>query len=43
MISVIVVGLIFDFISGFHDTANAIATSVYTKALSPDRAILLAS
>lgn len=33
----------FDFINGFHDTANAIATSVSTKALKPRHAIILAS
>ncbi len=35
--------LAFAFINGFHDTANAIATSVSTKALKPRQAILLAS
>ena len=35
--------LIFEFINGFHDTANAIATSVYTKALSARAAIILAA
>ncbi|HZH62245.1 MAG TPA: anion permease, partial [Metabacillus sp.] len=35
--------LSFDFINGFHDTANAIATSVSTKALKPRHAIILAS
>ncbi|MFY4775002.1 inorganic phosphate transporter [Metabacillus sp. RGM 3146] len=35
--------LIFDFINGFHDTANAIATSVSTKALKPRHAIILAA
>ena len=35
--------LAFAFINGFHDTANAIATSVSTKALRPRKAILLAS
>lgn len=42
---VVVVGfaLIFDFINGFHDTANAIATSVLTKALSIRNAIILAA
>jgi inorganic phosphate transporter, PiT family len=35
--------LIFDFINGFHDTANAIATSVSTKALKPRHAIVLAA
>lgn len=40
----IVIGaLLFDFINGFHDTANAIATSVSTKALKPRQAILLAA
>jgi inorganic phosphate transporter, PiT family len=40
----IVIGaLLFDFINGFHDTANAIATSVSTKALKPRHAILLAA
>jgi PiT family inorganic phosphate transporter len=43
MIGVIAVAFVFNFISGFHDTANAIATAVYTKALTPDRAILLAA
>lgn len=42
-ILVIVFALIFEFINGFHDTANAIATSVYTRALTPKRAILLAA
>lgn len=40
---VIVFALIFEFINGFHDTANAIATAVYTKALTPGRAIALAA
>jgi PiT family inorganic phosphate transporter len=40
----IVIGaLSFDFINGFHDTANAIATSVSTKALKPRHAIILAA
>jgi inorganic phosphate transporter, PiT family len=39
----IVLALAFDFINGFHDTANAIATAVSTKALSPRRAIIIAS
>lgn len=43
LIIVIVVALLFDYINGFHDTANAIATSVSTKALSPQRAVLLAA
>lgn len=43
VIIVIVLALIFDYINGFHDTANAIATSVSTKALSPRAAILVAA
>lgn len=41
----IVVGLviIFDFINGFHDSANSIATVVSTKVLSPFSAVLLAA
>lgn len=35
--------LAFDFINGFHDTANSIATSVSTKALKPRHAIILAA
>jgi PiT family inorganic phosphate transporter len=40
---VVVVALGFDFTNGFHDTANAIATSVGTRALSPRMAVLIAS
>src|SRR5437763_17086242 len=42
---VIVVGtaLAFDFTNGFHDTANAVATSISTRALSPRTAIAIAS
>lgn len=39
----VVLALAFDFINGFHDTANSIATSVSTKALTPTKAILIAS
>jgi PiT family inorganic phosphate transporter len=41
--AVIAVALFFDFTNGFHDTANAIATSVSTRALTPRTAVLLAS
>ncbi len=41
--AVIILALIFDFINGFHDTANAIATSVSTRALNPNHAIMLAA
>lgn len=43
LILVVLMALSFDFINGFHDTANAIATSVSTRALSPRTAIILAS
>lgn len=43
VIVVVLLGLTFDYINGFHDTANAIATSVSTKALSPRMAILVAA
>jgi inorganic phosphate transporter, PiT family len=42
-ILVVIGALAFDFINGFHDTANSIATSVSTKALRPRQAILLAA
>src|SRR5919204_574113 len=40
---VVVVALGFDFTNGFHDTANAVATSVSTRALSPRMAVLIAA
>lgn len=40
---VIILALVFDFINGFHDTANAIATSVNTRALNPNHAIIMAA
>ena len=40
---VIVVALTFEFINGFHDTANAIATSIGTKVLTPRQAIVLST
>lgn len=42
VIVTVVFALAFDFTNGFHDTANAIATTVSTRALSPRKAILLA-
>jgi PiT family inorganic phosphate transporter len=43
LVAVIVLALIFDFTNGWHDTANAIATVVGTRTLSPWTAILMAS
>ena len=40
LVAVVAVALFFDFTNGFHDTANAIATSVSTRAISPRRAVL---
>ena len=40
---VVVVALGFDFTNGFHDTANAVATSVSTRALSPRMAVFVAA
>lgn len=38
---VVFLALAFDYINGFHDTANAIATSVSTRAISPKKAIIM--
>ena len=40
---VVAVALAFEYINGFHDTANSIATVVATKVLSPGQAVLLAA
>ena len=40
---VIVLALTFDFINGFHDTANAIATCIATRSLSPRIAIIMSA
>jgi inorganic phosphate transporter, PiT family len=42
IIIILILALIFEFINGFHDTANAIAMSVSTKALSPRFAVIYA-
>jgi PiT family inorganic phosphate transporter len=43
LVVVVLVALGFDFTNGFHDTANSIATSVSTHALSPRQAVALAA
>ncbi|MEL1133915.1 inorganic phosphate transporter [Desulfitobacterium sp. THU1] len=43
LILVVFFALAFDYINGFHDTANAIATSVSTRALTPKRAVIIAA
>jgi PiT family inorganic phosphate transporter len=42
VLAVLVTALLFDFTNGFHDTANAMATSIATGALRPKVAVLLA-
>jgi inorganic phosphate transporter, PiT family len=43
LLTVIVVALVFEFINGFHDTANSVAAVVGTRVLSPTQAIMLAA
>jgi PiT family inorganic phosphate transporter len=43
IIAIIAVALVFDFINGFHDAANAIATVVSTRVLKPQTAVLFAA
>ncbi len=43
IVSIIFVALVFDFINGFHDSANSIATVVSTRVLSPRTAVLWAA
>lgn len=41
--AVVLLAVLFDYVNGFHDTANAIATSVSTRAITPRRAIMMAA
>jgi PiT family inorganic phosphate transporter len=43
LLLVILAALVFEFINGFHDTANSIATVVATKVLTPTQAVVLAA
>jgi len=43
LVAILALAVLFDYINGFHDTANAIATSVSTRALRPDQAIVLSA
>jgi inorganic phosphate transporter, PiT family len=43
IIAIILIALIFDFTNGFHDSANAIATVVSTKVLTPRQAVMMAA
>lgn len=41
--AVVLLAVLFDYVNGFHDTANAIATSVSTRAIAPRHAIIMAA
>ncbi len=43
IVCLILVALAFEYINGFHDTANAIATSIGTKVLTPRQAVAIAA
>ena len=43
VVLIVVIALVFDYTNGFHDAANAIATTVATKALSARKALMLAA
>jgi PiT family inorganic phosphate transporter len=43
LVLVVVTALVFDFTNGFHDTANAMATSIATRALPPRKAVALSA
>jgi PiT family inorganic phosphate transporter len=43
ILTVVFVALLFEYINGFHDTANSIATSISTKVLTPRQAIILST
>ena len=43
VLAVILVAMVFDYTNGFHDAANAIATSISTRALTPRVALLMAA
>ena len=43
LVIVIITALVFEFTNGFQDTANAIATSIFTRVLTPVQAILIAA
>lgn len=43
VLAIVVIALIFDYTNGFHDAANAIATSVSTRALTPKVALIMAA
>jgi PiT family inorganic phosphate transporter len=43
LVTLLLLAVVFDFINGFHDTANAVATVISTRVLSPGVAIGMAA
>src|SRR6187551_2395522 len=43
ILSIIIIALVFDFLNGFHDAANSIATIVSTRVLTPTQAVIWAA
>jgi inorganic phosphate transporter, PiT family len=43
VLAIVAVALVFEFINGFHDTANAIATTIATKVLTPRQAVIMSA
>jgi len=43
VVTIIIVALVFDFLNGFHDSANSIATVVTTRVLTPTQAVIMAA
>ena len=43
IVLIVLVALVFDFLNGFHDAANSIATVVSTRVLSPQKAVIWAA
>ena len=43
VVVLVMIALVFDFMNGFHDAANSIATVVSTRVLKPHQAVLMAA
>ncbi len=43
LVAIVLLGLVFDFLNGFHDAANSIATVVSTRVLTPGKAVIWAA
>ena len=42
VVAVVILGLVFEYVNGFHDAANAVATVIATRVLTPLQAVLMA-